>query len=314
MNSFPNIESEADFDKHFQDRFWEEAARQICLRHHLPFSNIRRVESSDHIVFLIADILVLKIFRPFRRSFERETESLEFVQGKTDFVVPEIIVTGNFEAVKYILITQIGGLSATREDWLKLATIDQIEFVTKLSVGLKQFHTLETDQLKCDWPDFVQDRADTFVQRQISGGVNARIIEELPNFIDTYLGLIPKNGPAVFMHSDVHFGNLKVIISDGKWKIGGLFDFADSRRGFHEYDFLAVCLLIIQGQGEVQREFFKAYGYLGHEIDESMRKRLMMLTMLYETSDLRRYALRLRPEAVDYSLEELERSIWSFVE
>jgi len=29
----------------------------------------------------------------------------------------------------------------------------------------------------------------------------------------------------------------------------------------------------------------------------------MMLTMLYETSDLRRYALRLKPEAVDFSLE-----------
>jgi hypothetical protein len=29
---------------------------------------------------------------------------------------------------------------------------------------------------------------------------------------------------------------------------------------------------------------------------------------------LRRYALRLKPEAVDYSLEELERGIWSFAE
>jgi hypothetical protein len=94
----------------------------------------------------------------------------------------------------------------------------------------------------------------------------------------------------------------------------GLFDFADSRRGFHEYDFLAVGVLMIQGQAEVQREFFKSYGYAENLLDESFRRRLMMLTMLYETSDLRRYALRLKPEAVDFSLEELERAIWSFTE
>lgn len=71
---------------------------------------------------------------------------------------------------------------------------------------------------------------------------------------------------------------------------------------------------MIQGQADIQREFFKAYGYTESELDESFRKRLMMLTMLYETSDLRRYALRLKPEAVDYSLEELEKKIWSFAD
>jgi len=39
-----------------------------------------------------------------------------------------------------------------------------------------------------------------------------------------------------------------------------------------------------------------------------------MLTMLYETSDLRRYALRLKPDAIDFSLEELEKGIWSFAD
>jgi hypothetical protein len=70
---------------------------------------------------------------------------------------------------------------------------------------------------------------------------------------------------------------------------------------------------MIHGERELQREFFRACGYHDHEMDEEMRRRLMMLTMLYETSDLRRYAMRLRPEAVEYTLDELEREIWSFV-
>ena len=70
---------------------------------------------------------------------------------------------------------------------------------------------------------------------------------------------------------------------------------------------------MIQGQGRLQREFFRYYGYADSEInDELRRRRLMTLTMLYEWSDLRRYAIRLRPEAVNYSLSELERAIWSF--
>lgn len=69
---------------------------------------------------------------------------------------------------------------------------------------------------------------------------------------------------------------------------------------------------MIQGQGELQREFFRAYGYAENEIDETLRRRLMLLTILYETADLRRYAVRLKPEAVNFTLDELERAIWNF--
>ncbi|HEX8251485.1 MAG TPA: hypothetical protein VF599_25145, partial [Pyrinomonadaceae bacterium] len=89
---------------------------------------------------------------------------------------------------------------------------------------------------------------------------------------------------------------------------------ADSLKGFHEYDFVAVGVLMIQGQGALQREFFRAYGYAENEINETLRRRLMLLTILYECSNLRKYALRLKPEAVDLTLDELERAIWNFGE
>jgi Ser/Thr protein kinase RdoA (MazF antagonist) len=115
------------------------------------------------------------------------------------------------------------------------------------------------------------------------------------------------------LHGDVHFGNLRFERVNGGLKISGLFDFADSRRGYHEYDLLAVGVLMIQGERDLQREFLRVYGYAESDLNEGMRHRLMMLTMLYETSDLRRYATRLSPDAVDLTLDELERAIWSFV-
>jgi hypothetical protein len=100
--------------------------------------------------------------------------------------------------------------------------------------------------------------------------------------------------------------------SNGKWQISGLFDFADSLCGFHEFDFVAIGVLMIQGQKEIQREFFRAYGYANVDLDDCFRKRLMLMTVLYECSDLRKYALRLKPEAVNFSLADLEKAIWSF--
>ncbi len=313
MGKFPIIKSEKDFNEHFQSEIWLGLAKQICQRHHIFFRELKRLASSDHIVFSVDDSLIAKIYRPFRQCFEREKKALEFVVGKTDFKIPEIVQIGEIEGLDYVVMTQLSGETVLRSDWLTLPTNVQIDFITKLAIGLKQIHELNADSFVCDWAEFVDDRANSFIKRQIAHSVNSKIIESLPAFIEANLKLIPKNHQTVFMHSDVHFGNLCLSNSRSKWQISGLFDFADSRRGFHEYDFLAVGLLIMQGQAEVQREFFKAYGYAESELDETFRKRLMMLTMLYETSDLRRYALRLKPEAVDLTLEELEKGIWSFV-
>ena len=309
----PVIKSERDFDAHFESEIWLDLAKEICVRHQFFFDRLERADSSDHIVFFVDDALILKIYRPFRNCFERETKALEFIGGKIDFKTPEIVQIGEIENLNYIFLTQISGEAMTRSDWLKVPENRQIDFVSKLAKGLKQIHELSADSFECNWTAFVKDRADTFIERQIAYGVNSEIIKALPAFIEENLKLVPINSPTVFMHSDVHFGNLRVINSNGNLEIAGLFDFADSRRGFYEYDFLAVGLLIIQGQGKLQREFFKSYGYSENDLDETMRKRLMMLTMLYETSDLRRYAKRLKPEAVDFSLEKLEKSIWNFV-
>jgi aminoglycoside phosphotransferase (APT) family kinase protein len=191
---------------------------------------------------------------------------------------------------------------------------EQIGVLTELAVGLKELHSHRADSFNFDWHKFVEHQANIAVERQIAARVNPEWVEKLPEFIKTNLKLLPKNSPTVFLHGDVHFGNLRLQKVNGEWQISGLFDFADSLCGFHEFDFLAIGLLMIQGQGKLQRKFFRAYGYAENELDESLRKRLMLLTVLYECSDLRRYALRLAPEAVNFSFEKLEQGIWSFAD
>ena len=177
---------------------------------------------------------------------------------------------------------------------------------------MRELHKSDKSKINFDWKKFIAHQAETCFERQKKCQVNEKVLAEIPRYLEENLKLLPENFGEVFLHGDVHFGNLRFLQQNGEWQISGLFDFADSLKGSREYDFLAVGVLMIQGQGDLQREFFRFYGYENSEINESLRKRLMLLTMFYEWSDLRRYAIRLRDEALDYSLLELEKAIWNF--
>lgn len=308
----PVINTEQEFDENLKNDVWFDAAKEICRRHGVSYGLLKRSGHSEHVVFFVDEAFVIKIFAPFRRCFKRETAALEFAFGKTSLKIPEIIATGKLENFDYLIMTQLIGEPLTRDIWLTLPEKEQIAVVTELADGLRELHSHDADAFGFDWQRFVEHQSKIAVERQIVAGVNPEWIEKLPAFIEANLKLLPTNCRAVFLHGDVHFGNLHLQKRDGRWRISGLFDFADSLCGFYEFDLLAPTVLMIQGQAEVQREFFRAYGYAESDINETLRRRLMLMTVLYECSDLNRYALRLKPEAVNYSLEELERAIWNF--
>ena len=202
-------------------------------------------------------------------------------------------------------MTQLRGHPVTREDWLKLDPREQVRLITSLGANLKELHSHDAGGIGFDWTEFLKIQVSYAVDRQVQAGANPEWIERLPGFIEDNLELLPKmvEEPA-FLHGDVHFGNLRFGNVDGKLEITGLFDFADSLTGFHEYEFVAPGVLMVQGQGGLQREMFRAYGYADKDIDETLRRRLMLLTVLYECSNLKKYALRLSPEAADYTFDQ----------
>ena len=308
-----SISDAKDFTLHFKSELWQDAAAQICRRHNLSFAHLQRAENGEHVVFLVDERFIIKIYKPSGKGVEREKSALVFVQKKTSLPVPEILFEGEIEGFKYLVLTQQEGALMTRENWLELEKSEQIRVVAQLAVGLKELHSHDARAIDFDWEKFVGRQTATVVDRQKANGANAEWLERLPSYLEEHMKLLPENRAPVFIHGDVHFGNLRLIKRNGKWQISGLFDFADSLKGFHEYDFVAIGVLMIQGQDEVQREFFRAYGYAESAIDVDLRRRLMLMTILYEISDLRKYALRLKPEAVRYTLDELEKNIWSFM-
>jgi aminoglycoside phosphotransferase len=309
---FPLISSVEEFGKHFRAEFWRDAAISVCGKHGIYYDLLARSDHGENIVFLVDDKFVIKIYTPYRRGFAREKAALEFAGGRTSLKLPEIVYAGGIEGFDYLVMTQLEGKSLTRDEWLKLEARQQMSIVSELGAGLKELHSHGAESLDFDWSAFIENQANTCFERQKAAGTSPQWLESLPQYLAENLKLLPTDFTPVFLHGDVHFGNLRLAQKAGKRQISGLFDLADSLAGFHEYEFVAPGVLMIQGQGELQREFFRAYGYKESELDCTLRRRLMLLAILYECSDLRKYALRLKPEAVNFTLEELEKAIWNF--
>lgn len=301
---------------HFKDDFWREIAVEICRRHRLPCANPKRAAEGENIIFFIDDRFIIKIYPSFcRNGYEPERAALEFCAGKISITTPEILLTGEFAGWSYIVMTQISG-TASRELWAKIENRKKFKIISQLGEAMRELHSvpapLEQFSLNRNWQEYIRQKAETAVERQKENGANPEWLESLPSYIADRIDLLPVDFKGVFLHGDIHAGNLLLVQKGEQWQINGLIDFGDSFCGFHEYEFVTPGVLMVQGNRELQREMFLAYGYRESELGDELRSRLMLLTIFYECADLRKYALRLSPEAVNYSLEELAGAIWKF--
>ena len=310
----PAITDDAAYSLHFNDGVWLEAAAAVCARHHLFYEGLRRSPRGENIIFLLDRRLVIKIFAPFRDNYSREAAALEYARGKVGIRTPELTHAGELDGWPYLVMTQLPG-QASREVWAGVPPGDRLEIISRLGAAMRELHAHEAPlrtALDRDWHSFVERQARDAVERQRACGANPEWLESLPAYVAERLELLPAGQAQVFLHGDIHAGNVLLEEEGGRWRVAGLIDFGDSLCGFHEYEFVAPGVLMAQGDAELQRALLLAYGYAESQLDLTLRARLMLLTVLYEWSDLRKYALRLAPGAVRLTLGELESAIWRF--
>src|SRR5260221_14676285 len=104
-----------NFKRAFNASVWYEVAATILARHQIEYSNLKRAEHGENIVFLIEESLVLKIYTPVKNGFHREKAGLEFAARKTSIPIPEIIDEGEIEGYYYLVMTQFDGELMTKE-------------------------------------------------------------------------------------------------------------------------------------------------------------------------------------------------------
>ena len=312
----PALTDHSSYTRHFNDALWQQAAAAICARHQIAYDQLRRSPLGENIIFFVDERFVLKIYGPFRGQHLREAAALEFAANAgLSIETPEVVSTGELEGWPYLIMKHLEG-RPMREVWPEVGADVRREIVSRLGVAMRELHAhpapLSDAALNRDWDGFVRRQARESVERQRACGANPEWLESLPGFLADRLSLLPSANSSVMLHGDIHPGNVLLSERGGRWRVSGVFDFGDSFCGFHEYEFVAPGVLMVQGDRELQREMLLAYGYTETQLDLELRARLMLLTVLYECSDLRKYALRLRPNAVHLTLSELEAAIWTF--
>lgn len=160
-------------------------------------------------------------------------------------------------------MTQLVGVPA-KDVWASLEMRERTEIISRLGVALKSLHSfsapLSEPSLNRDWHGFIERQAQRSVERQRACNANPEWLESLPDYIAARFKLL-REDKLVMLHGDVHFGNVLLSQQSGSWRISSLFDFGDSMCGFHEYDFVAPGVLMVQGDRELQRVLLSAYGY-----------------------------------------------------
>lgn len=313
--NLPAVSNPIEYQQCFKSPIWQKAAALICSRHKISCTDLVRSPQGENIIFFVDRRYVIKLFAPFRHSYLRDKSALENAEGLLNIELPEILFSGEIDGWSYLVMTQLSGHLA-KDVWSGLEQHERLEIVTQLGGELKNLHSRavmpDSPNFNFNWQEFIDHQVKTCLNRQEAAGANPQWIKRLPDYIAERIDLLPAPCKPVLLHGDVHLGNLFLKKEKRHWQISGLFDFGDSLYGFHEYDFVAPGVLMVQGNRELQRALLLAYGYTASDLTDTLRARLMLLTILYECSNLKKYALRLRPEAVNYTLDELETAIWTF--
>jgi hygromycin-B 7''-O-kinase len=313
----PAISHAAEYESCFRDDIWKRAAAEICRQHRINYSVLRRSPRGENIVFLVDKGFVIKIFAPFRDMYSREALALRLAHGKLRIKTPEVLHNGEIDGWSYLVTAQLAG-RALNQPWASVGLRDRFEILSGLGAAMKQLHSWEVtlSETASDndhgWRVFLERQIRFSVERQRVRGASPQWVESLPTYLATNLRMLPADHKHVLLHGDLHPGNFLLEGKGRHRQIAGLIDFADSLSGFHEYDFIKPVMHMAFGNRDLQRTLLLAYGYKEKELDLHLRRRLMLLTILHEGSNLRKAALRLQPNASSLSLEELEAEIWSF--
>jgi hygromycin-B 7''-O-kinase len=118
--NLPVITDAADYESHFNQDVWQQAAASICARHNLSYTSLRRSQQGENIIFFVDRRFVIKIFAPFRQCYLREKASLEFANGKLSIETPATLHAGEIESWSYLVMTRLAG-SLAREVWSEVA-------------------------------------------------------------------------------------------------------------------------------------------------------------------------------------------------
>jgi hygromycin-B 7''-O-kinase len=268
---------------------------------------------SENFVLFVDEAFVIKIFLPRRNMYSRELLALRLGKGK-GLRIPRMLHFGEIEGWSYLVMNKMRG-QPLPQSWATLVRKDQIEIISELGAAMRRLHSQKIASAvyrKCrrPWMAFLDQQVRVSAARQRAKGASEQWLNRLAQYLNDSLHLLPTDSCDVLLHGDLHPANLLVDRRNDRWTIRALVDFADSLIGFCEYDFVKPMLHMAFADPLLQRTLLLSYGYKESEFDVRLRRRLMLLTILHEGSNLKKTCVRLGPGTDTLTFQQLEERIW----
>jgi hygromycin-B 7''-O-kinase len=250
-----------EYRRRFRDpAFGLDLADIVAARHGLATPLVRKPEGSS-LVFRTGDGQWLKISPPFfDDAFETEVRITGLMRGRLPVPIPEIVLTGELDAWRYLVSTEVPGVQV--ETVLRELTALDLERVAdelgSFMAAFQQVAARGFERSFGDWPTYLDETLDDPVALHLNRGETRPWAEKLAAFTAAHEPYLRQLGPPVLIHADLTTEHVMLRHLDGVWRLAGVLDLADAMIAPAEMDLIAPCLGPLRGHAAAQRRLMRA--------------------------------------------------------
>lgn len=315
----PVFADDDEYERSLTDAtFWEPYARAALRLSGLEDDGeVRTHFPTTHVAALVGERYLVKLHYEDwfgEDSFQTEREAYRMLSDH-DLPVPELLAEGALydEGWRwpFLVLTAMGGTSlrdvgdaATRGDLERTSTWLGGAFRSLHGVPIRDGERISRDV----YIDMIQTRMSRARRDHDQwGSLRRPLVEQIRDYLWKASDLIdPEREKPVFLHGDLHTGNVFVEGEPGALDPRGLVDFNDAYEGDPHYDLVAVHLKTFGGDKTLLRAFLEAYGW--GELGRKWTRRMMALTLAHDYDMFQPVADRI-PAGVA-SLDDLAKLLW----
>jgi aminoglycoside phosphotransferase (APT) family kinase protein len=203
-------------------------------------------------------------------KFKREKCAWEYLKRVDGIVTPEVIAIETDESIlpcPFVIMTHVPGTPMNEVIWA-LSPDEQIRLIEELGALAHSIHALEISiaSLPSEMMQWGGHREDLGLQLQdltTRGLITAPARAKVERLIDRYSSqLAAMDDDIVFLHGDLHFGNVLLQREDEQWHVSGLVDAELAGAGPRGRELCAPEQFSFKGLGThwMREAFLRGYG------------------------------------------------------
>lgn len=314
--SLPDV---ADLDEYrriyHRDDLWRPAVEHVCSQHGLSGEECVRGPDGTHIVYFVGEAHVVKLFVSlFADDFTAERLAGAHLEGRLGVATPAIVAEGEVSRWPYLVLTRVPG-RPVGEVWAGMGAAGRRRIATQIGEMISRLRSVPVDGLEpltVDWQTFLSEQVESAPSRHGGSGFAWDLPGQMREYLVSAVETLAGDTDAVLVLADITDEHVMVSESDGNWNMVSYVDFGDAMIGHPDYEIVAPGVDIAKGDADVLRALLVAAGYPESELDDCLRRRLMMYTLLHRYVKLGEVLPPIPQASGAGDLEELSRIMWPF--